>query len=233
MYSSARFYDAIYAFKDYAAEAESVHALIETRRSGAKTLLDVACGTGKHLAALGRWYEVAGVDVNEAMLEAARTRYPDIPFFGGDMQTFSLGRAFDAVTCLFSAVGYLRSVDALGEAVATMARHLTPGGVLVLEPWLTPEAYRPNNVHARYVDEPDLKIARINVSELRGRVAVMDMHYLVGTRDGVEHFVEHHELFLFRHEEYLQAFRAAGLTSQHDPEGLMGRGLYLGVKGER
>ncbi|MBA2616521.1 MAG: class I SAM-dependent methyltransferase, partial [Actinobacteria bacterium] len=51
MYSrSARVYDALYStFKDFVAEAERVHELIQSRKPGARTLLDVACGTGAHL----------------------------------------------------------------------------------------------------------------------------------------------------------------------------------------
>ena len=51
---------------------------------------------------------------------------------------------------------------------------------------------------------------------------------LVATADGVERFEEPHELGLFTHPEYLEAFRAAGLEGEHDAEGLMGRGLYVG-----
>ena len=68
----------------------------------------------------------------------------------------------------------------------------------------------------------------MSLSEQRDNVAIMDMHHLVGTPAGVEHFVERHEMTLFRHQEYLAAFAAAGLTAEHDPQGLMGRGLYLG-----
>ena len=35
---------------------------------------------------------------------------------------------------------------------------------------------------------------------------------------------------LWTHEEHLEAFRDAGLEVSFDSEGLMGRGLYLGVK---
>jgi hypothetical protein len=122
------------------------------------------------------------------------------------------------------------TVDALEAAVAAMARHLEPGGVLVVEPWLSPEAVTVPHVGAVFVDEPELKIARVNTIEVDGRTSSFDFHYVVGTPAGVEHFVEHHELALFTHEEQLAAFRAAGLEVEHDEEGLMGRGLYIGLK---
>ena len=53
---------------------------------------------------------------------------------------------------------------------------------------------------------------------------------MVGTPQGIETFKERHELGLFTHEEYLGAFRNAGLEVNHDPEGLDGRGLYIGLK---
>jgi hypothetical protein len=53
---------------------------------------------------------------------------------------------------------------------------------------------------------------------------------MVATPQGVEYFTERHELGLFIHEEYMEAFHKTGLEVTHDPEGLDGRGLYLGMK---
>ena len=82
---------------------------------------------------------------------------------------------------------------------------------------------------AIFVDRPELKIARVHVSTQECGIAILPMHYLVGTPQGVEQFTELHELALFSHDEYLTAYSAAGLDVVYDQEGLMGRGLYIGI----
>jgi ubiquinone/menaquinone biosynthesis C-methylase UbiE len=217
--------------KDYQQESNLLHTLIEQhKRSTGNTLLDVACGTGGHLAFLRERYTAAGLDASAAMLAVARQRFPEMTFHEASMSDFDLGRQFDVITCLFSAIGYVKTVDKLYQAVATMTHHLRPGGVLIIEPWLYPDGYYPGTVHATFVDEPALKIARMVVSQVRERVSVMEMNYLVATPEGVEHFVDRHELGLFTIDDYLAAFRTAGLTVTHDPVGFGRRGLYIGAK---
>lgn len=228
---SAAFYDAIYAFKDYEGEANRLHDLIQQhKQSDSAALLDVACGTGRHLTHLCTLYAAEGLDLDPALLAIARQRLPDLAFHEGDMVTFDLGRQFDAITCLFSAIGYVRPLAQMQAAVGNMACHLRPGGVLIVEPWFTPATWHPGTVHATFVNQPDLKIARMNISGVRDNLAIVDFHYLIGTPDGIEYFAEHHELALYTHEEYRAAFGAAGLRVVHDAEGLTGRGLYIGLQ---
>jgi SAM-dependent methyltransferase len=225
---SARLYDAVYAsIRDYPREAAELDRLIQERRPGARTLLDIACGTGAHLEHL-TGYEVEGLDLDPEMLGVARERLPNVPLHEGDMADFDLGKRFAAVVCMFSSIGYVRTEERLRSAVASMARHLEPGGVLVVEPWLSPEVWVDRHVGAVFVDQPELKIARMNVGEREGNLSIFEFEYLVGTPNGLERFNERHELGLFTVEQYLEAFRAAGLEVDHDPEGPMGRGLYIG-----
>jgi SAM-dependent methyltransferase len=228
---SARLYDAIYSFKDYPAEAARVHDLVEARAPAARTLLDVACGTGTHLAELRRWYEVEGVDLDPGLLELARERLPGVPLHEGDMTELDLGRGFDVVTCLFSSIGYVRTRDGLNRATAALARHVAPGGVLVIEPWFEPGGWEAGRLDAQFVDEPDLKVVRMNTTEPAGDTTAFELHYLVGTPDGIESFTERHELGVFSREEHVEALRAEGLSVEYDPEGLMGRGLYIATRG--
>jgi SAM-dependent methyltransferase len=226
---SARFYDALYEFKDYAAACDRLHEVIQGTRPGAASLLDVACGTGRHLEHLRRLYDVEGMDLNPELLAIARERCPGVPLHQADMQDARLDRTFDVVTCLFSSIGYLRTTQALTAAVANMARHLNPGGILVIEPWFSPDRFWVGRLTANYVDRPDLKIAWMYTSEIRDGLSVMDIHYLVGTPAGVEYFTERHELGLFTDEEYREAVTGAGLMVDYDPDGLFGRGMYIGV----
>lgn len=226
---SAEIYDLLYDWKDYAAEAELIHRIVDERRPDARTLLDVACGTARHLDHLRGWYSVAGLDADADLIAAARTRLPDVAFHVGDMRDFDLGRRFDVVTCLFSAIGYMHTPDDLARATATMARHLAPRGLLLIEPWLAPDVFDPHHIGGPTIGEgPDIKVVRMNGSRVEGRLAVMDFHHLIGRPGSVEYVVQEHSLALYTDDEYRAAFEAAGLTAERDDEGPMGRGLWIG-----
>lgn len=229
---SAQYYDEIYASidKDYAAEANKAHKFIQIyKKSKGKTLLDVACGTGFHASLLSKYYQVEGIDLDPAMLKVAKKKHPKIRFHQGDMVDFDLGRQFDVIVCLFSSIGYVRTKARLQKAIKNMGRHLLPGGVLLIEPWFTPDQWHPGRSFMTHVNQPDLKIVRMSYSAQKGKLSTIEFQYLIGTAKGIEHSVEIHELGLFTHQEYMEAFKAAKLNVVHDPEGLEGRGLYIGT----
>lgn len=228
---SAALYDAIYSWKNYASETEKIHALIKKhKRSSGNALLDVGCGTGAHIAYLKKFYAAEGLDLDEQLLEVARQRHPDVAFHHGDMADFNLNRAYDVIVSLFSAIGYVKTVARLNQTMQTLARHLTPGGMILIEPWFTPDVFNVGTPHATFVNEPDLKIARMNVSKVEDNVSILDFHYLVATSSGVEYFTEHHELGMFTREEFAFAFRQAEIKMIYDEQGVDGRGLYVGVR---
>jgi len=224
------YYDKIYAYKDYRAEAEKVVELASRRTVAGTTLLDVACGTGAHLVHLQDYFSVEGLDIMPEFLEICRKKLPGTLLHQADMVDFDLGKRFDVITCLFSSIGYVQTLDRLRQALNCMSRHLNPGGVLILEPWFTPDAWHSNTVHAVFIDEPDLKIARVNTSFQEGMLSIFDLHYLIGTPQGTQYAVEHHVMGLFTCQQHIDAFRSAGLEPVYDEQGLTGRGAYLGFK---
>ncbi len=228
---SATYYDIIYGYKNYEKESEKLHRLIRRyKKSKQNFLLDVACGTGNHVTYLKKHYEVQGLDNNPRMLRQARKKHPDVSFHLADMTRFNLRRRFDVVTCLFSAIGHVKTKARLRQAVRNMANHLNPGGLLIVEPWFSPDQFQVGRVIANFVDKPGLKIARMGIAKRTGNLFVQDLHHLIASAEGVKYFVEHFELGLFTHQQYLDAFRDSKLHVIHDTKGLMGRGLYLGVK---
>jgi SAM-dependent methyltransferase len=224
---SAAYYDELYAFKDYAAEAAQLVSLVEARVPAARTLLDVGCGTGKHLAALRARFDVTGAELDDGLRRIAAERLPGVPLVGADMIALELGRRFDVVCCLFGTIGYARTRANVIRAICAMAKHLAAGGVLVVEPWLAPDVYRTGVPHLLVVDRPERKIVRANTSARDGDVSILDFHYLVATPEGVQSFRERHELVMLDDAQYRQAFAAAGLVVEHDAAGLNGRGLYI------
>jgi len=94
------------------------------------TILDAACGTGRHseyLAAQG--HRVIGVDSSPDMLAHARKRVPAADFRDGELDRLPLGgNEVDAIVCSLA----LTHVPRLEPVMAEFARVLRPGGHLVV-----------------------------------------------------------------------------------------------------
>ncbi len=229
---SAAIYDAIFTAKgkNWEEESKEFSALVKRyKRSAGNALLAVACGTGGHEQYLRHEFSVTGLDIDPEMLAVARQRLPDVEFHCASMMDFVLEKKFDVVMCLFSAIGYANTREKLHQAIRTMSNHLVAGGILVVEPWLSPGEFRPGAVFSTFVEQPDLKVARINTNMVRNNQSIIEFHYLVGTPQGVEHFTELHELGLYSHEDYLAAFKSCGLDTRYEKEGLIGRGVYVAI----
>ena len=72
-------YDVAYHFVDYAGTAASVIDLIRARHPRAKSLLEVACGTGRYLELFTAHFDVEGLDLSPEMLARAKARLPTTP----------------------------------------------------------------------------------------------------------------------------------------------------------
>jgi len=230
--NTAHLYDALYGpMKDYEAEARLVADIIRAECVEARTVLDVACGTGEHalhLRQLG--FEVDGTDLDPAMVALARAKNPSGGFEVTDMAELDLGRTYDAIICLFSSIGYVITEDRLRATLRAFAAHLNRGGVVVVEPWFQPGDMSDKHVMALTGETDDLVVVRLSHTRIIDRRSLLQFEYMVGTDQGLERLSEEHELGLFTREEMESAFTQAGLTVRHEPQGLQKRGLYVGRK---
>jgi SAM-dependent methyltransferase len=227
--ASADFYDLIYStFKDYEAEAAQIASLLRRVNPECATVLDVACGTGEHARLLAaRGFVVDGLDLDAAFVGIARKKHPAGRFFEADMSHFHLPHRYDAVTCLFSSIGYLRTLDRVARALACFREHVTPHGAIVVEPWFAPGGLDVTRVARNIGETNGVRVSRQSRVEIEGRLSRLYFEYEIADTAGTRRANEIHELGLFTHAEMMEAFRSAGLDPEYDPKGLTDRGLYV------
>ena len=95
-----------------------------------KTVLDAGCGGGQHLRFVAPYAEEAvGVDLSCAELAADHCReLANVSTLPGDITHMDLGRAFDIAYC----IGVLHHTDDPRESFRNLARHVKPGGRLIV-----------------------------------------------------------------------------------------------------
>lgn len=221
----AELYDVFYAEKDYAAEARFVdEAFRKVGIPAASTILDLACGTGRHareLTTLG--YRLVGVDRSEGMLRSALASGPaPNPLAGalarGDMRAIPLSDGSVAgATCLFDSIGYAVTNAGVRAALNELARVIARGGALVAEFWHAPAmlgGYDP--VRVRRWPRAGGEVIRISETSLSIPQQLAEVRYSIldlGDDGSVERWTETHV------NRYFQVQEMAGFlaTSGFEP----------------
>jgi len=158
-YSS--WYDEIYRDKDYEGETSFLFEIFThlTGKSQPKAVLDLGCGTGRHLELIPSGSERIGVDQSEAMIQIARRRLPeDVELIVADIGTVRLGSKFDLIYSMFHVVNYHVSDLMLSAFFKTIAANLSPNGIAFFDSW-NQDAWRSSPPHdsVRFVGPgPDL-----------------------------------------------------------------------------
>ena len=120
----AQHYERIFPFR------EEVYTFLRGSLSAQdRRILDAGCGTGDYcgrFAAEG--FEAVGVDLDPAMVEAARRRYPTAAFHRLDMlEIAGLGSGFDLVFCIGNTTAHLTQ-EAFARFIQSVRGMLRPGG---------------------------------------------------------------------------------------------------------
>jgi len=93
----AKYYDLIYSWKNYEKEADELLGLMAKYNIKNGSLLDIACGTGKHIMHFQKKFDCTGTDVNNGILKIAKKNVPTAKFHHASLQRLKLKQKFDAV----------------------------------------------------------------------------------------------------------------------------------------
>lgn len=131
----APFYDDFTANHNFELWLGNLWPAVERHRPPGRTLLDVACGTGKSfLAMLDRGWIVTGCDISSRMLAVAQEKARGrASLLEADMRDLpSIGK-FDLVWCLDDALNYMVDRDELTSALTAMRRNLAAEGLIMFD----------------------------------------------------------------------------------------------------
>jgi SAM-dependent methyltransferase len=211
----ARYYDLLYKDKDYTAEAEYVHTLIQRHSPKAGSILELGCGTATHAGFLAKkGYQLHGVDQSGEMLEQARSRLAAMPeeeakrlsFSRGDIRHIQLQRKFDVVVSLFHVMSYQTSNEDLSAAFAAAGAHLRDTGIFIFDCWYGPAVLTDRPVvRVKRLEDEAIFVTRIAEPVMHPNENLVDVNYHVFVRDkssgAVEELRETHKMrYLFRQE---------------------------------
>ncbi|HEX7677934.1 MAG TPA: class I SAM-dependent methyltransferase [Thermoanaerobaculia bacterium] len=98
-------------------------------------ILDLACGTGRHLTELnGEGFAAAGCDLSFTLLRTGIDEYGPLPVARADMRSLPFcSNSFGGLVNFFTSFGYFATEEENLNVVREMARVLRPGGVFLFD----------------------------------------------------------------------------------------------------
>ena len=141
----ADFYDLLYKNKDYKGESAYIDQLmskfLKSDRKKA-SLLDLACGTGRHLQELYKvgYRNLSGSDISKPMIEiavkGAAEKGQDIRFHNYSFQKSNkIAKKFDVVISMFSAVNYITTYADQCKTLSNVHGLLNKNGLFIFDYW--------------------------------------------------------------------------------------------------
>ena len=216
-YSAA--YDLLNEGKPYRAEVifvQDVFKNIAGKSRELTSVLDLGCGSGKHLAEFDATAKKVGVDRSQSMLdEAINRKIPNSNFIVNDICTVNVELSFDLVYSLFHVLSYQITEKDLILFFKSIAQHLKEDGVAVVDFWhRTPWDQDPPITRITRRQSDRAEVIRISEPKCDLLTGVVEIHMdLFAKSEGDEftHFTEDHTMRSYTLAELSLAAQLAGL----------------------
>lgn len=189
----SRYYDLLYADKDYPREADYVHALLCRFGSEPNSVLEFGSGTGRHALLLAeKGYQVTGVEHSPRMAALAQSRSCSTAndrkgafrCIVGDVRSTVVDGSFDAAMALFHVVSYQTANQDVDATFANAHRHLEPHGLFLFDAWHAPAVLtqRPS-VRVKRVEDESVHLTRIAEPQVDTTANCVRVHYTLFAKD--------------------------------------------------
>ena len=160
----------VYSHRDDAEANRCVETILRVtgldREPGKASVLDIACGAGRHAFAFSRkGHQVTANDLSAFLLSTAESEAVnsglDIAFSGCDMRTIRLDRQFDLVVQLFSSFGYFKTEEEDRSVLRNVQLLLCPSG------WYVLDLLNPSWLGSHFVPRNEKKAGALSITEER------------------------------------------------------------------
>jgi SAM-dependent methyltransferase len=211
----AAFYDLLYKDKNYKGESEYIDQLIAkflNKEKSETTLLDLACGTGKHLFELSSkgYASLSGSDISKSMIDVAvknaEATAKKVSFYNFSFQeSDKINKRFDVVISMFSAMNYLTSYEDQSKTLKNVHSLLNDNSLFIFDYWngcAVTEIYSPiKALRKKQGDEEILRISETSLDHISQSATVkFTCNYFKGN-ERVAEFEETHHLHYYYFSE--------------------------------
>ena len=192
-------------------EAQAAAAFLDLP-AGA-SILDLACGQGRHAIPLARLgFQVTGLDLSPTLLAHARARAGAtgviVRWIQGDMRDLPWEAEFDACVNLTTAFGYFATDDENEAVLRQVVKALKPGGQLLIETMHRDYIVREYQQHDWYETDEGTTVWVLRLFDaVKGRTTVVERYR---TEDGQEG-ERYHNIRVYTATELHAMLRRAGL----------------------
>ena len=209
----APWYDDLMAEVPYQNWVRYVEKLAQLHGLSPKSVLDLACGTGRVSRILAqKGYSVVGVDGSPAMIREAQSKTNgEIPFYCQRMQELSLNQRFDLVICLFDSLNYITEPSELQTAFCRVSEHLNPGGLFIFD--VNGEAAYTNNLFTQTSLGRWRKVQYVWQADYNPSTRICEVHmrFIVNENGRKREFFEVHRQRCYTVPEIQNYLQQAGL----------------------
>jgi 2-polyprenyl-3-methyl-5-hydroxy-6-metoxy-1,4-benzoquinol methylase len=134
----ASVYDIMQYDIDYENWIEQIKAIAGKYSTGARSMLELACGTGTIGIGLSKkGYLVEALDLSEDMLTVAQSKAYDagvkMRFYHQDMVSFNTKKTYDVIFCMCDGLNYILDEASVGKVFENVIKHLNPGGLFICD----------------------------------------------------------------------------------------------------